>query len=396
MTEVARQKLLSNMNSIGCPCDFTATRLAPVTVQKLYVVPFFNKLNTFSVADQPSMSIQPSFVSEPYVISCCCFSPDDSFLATCANGAPLSVLIWDTKLCTVIQVLRFPLEHARRCWWSESLLWIYDGGLVKIPIFNGRILDPSGNSGAQRVKIDWKPRKLLTFSDVLIFIDQENSVNVARIKNGELQYVEKLPVDNPILCAAVSPCNSIILMASSKTFHVWKVDQTSQPLHWIASNTGEHQDISHMKGSEENVDCKCCITSDCTKGVLALYLRSHTKRTFILEYYFILDDLNSQITTRMITCHDSRMYYLQNEFYAGNSYCINSFYDPSTTLDMRRRSGAARRSPCLLAVKLATGECVTEWKLRYPFIVAYSRNDLVAIITKCPASVQFLKIVVPE
>ena len=390
MTEVARQKLLFSSKYIGCPCDFIATRLAPVTVQKLYVVPFFNKLNTFSVADQPSMSIQPSFVSEPYLISCCCFSPDGSFLATCANGAPLSVLIWDTKLCTVIQVLRFPLEHARRCWWSESLLWIYDGGLVKIPIFNGRILDPSGNSGAQRVKIDWKPEKLLTFSDVLIFIDQENSVNVARIKNGELQYVEKLPVDNPILCAAVSPCNSIILMANSKTFHVWKVDQTSQPLHWIASNTGELQDISHMKGSEGFVDCKCCITSDCTKGVLALYNR----RTLNFQYYFILVDLNSQITTRMITCHDSRMDDLHDEFYAGNSYCINLFYDSSTNVDIRRRRDG--RSPWLLAVKLATGECVTEWKLRPPSLVAYSRNDLVAIITKCPASVQFLKIVVPE
>jgi WD40 repeat protein len=130
------------------------------------------------------------------------------------------------------------------------LLWIYDDGLVKIPISNGRILDPSGNSGAQRVKIDWKPTKLLTYSDVLIFIDQENSVNVARIKNGELQYVEKLPFDNPILCAAVSPCNSIILMASSKTFHVWREDQTSQPLHWVASNTGE---LLGMKGSEEIV-----------------------------------------------------------------------------------------------------------------------------------------------
>ena len=45
-----------------CPCDFEENRPGPVTVQKLYVMPFVNKLNIFSVADQPSMSIQPSFV----------------------------------------------------------------------------------------------------------------------------------------------------------------------------------------------------------------------------------------------------------------------------------------------------------------------------------------------
>ena len=376
---------------IGCPCDLKASRPAPVTVQKLYVVPFFNKLNIFSVADQPSMSIQPSFVSEPYAISCCCFSPDGSFLATCANGAPLSVLIWDTKLCTVIQVVRFPLERAEGWWWSESLLWIYDGGLVKIPISNGRTLD---SSGARIKEIDWKPAKLLTFSDVLIFIDQEKSVNVTRIKNSELQYVEKLLVDNPILCAAVSPCNSIILMVSSEsTFHVWREDQTSQPLHWVASNTGELLDFSRMKGSEKNVYCKCCITSDCNKGFLTLYFHGgDILKGFYRQCDFILNDLNSKITTSMILQHDCipRLNselgeFYAGEFYTGNSYCI----------------AVDGSSPQLVAVKLATGEYVAEWGIprklsRSQLIVAYSKNDLVAIISKRPASVQFLKIVVPE
>jgi WD40 repeat protein len=368
-----------------CPCDFEENRPGPVTVQKLYVMPFANKLNIFSVADQSSMTIQPSFVSESYAISCCCFSPDGSFLATCANGAPLSILIWDRKLCTVIQVLRFPLVRAEGCWWSESLLWIYDGGLVKIPISNGRTLDPSG---AQRVKIDWEPTKLLIFSDVLIFIDQDKSVNVARIKNGELQYVEKLPVDNPILCAAVSPCNSIILTASSElTFHVWREDQTSQPLHWVASNTGELSNISRMKGSEENVICgKCCITSDSTKGVLALF-REKGITGYPLSYDLILVDLSSKMTTRMIPCHGSmpRLTLELSEFYAGNSNCI---------IVDRKRSW-------LGAVKLATGECVAEWvaslELQFsPLIVPHSKNDLVAIIIQHPARVRFLKIVVPE
>ncbi|CAB4035599.1 E3 ubiquitin- ligase DZIP3 [Paramuricea clavata] len=369
-----------------CPCDFEKNRPGLVTVQKRYVVPFVNKLNIFSVADQPSMSIQPLFVSESYAISCCCFSPDGSLLATCANGAPLSVLIWDTKLCTVIQVLRFPLVCAEGCWWSESLLWIYDGGLVKILISNGRSLEPSG---AQRVKIDWEPTKLLTFSDVLIFIDQKNSANVARIKNGELQYVEKLPIDNPILCAAVSPCNSIILMASTElTFHVWREDQTSQSLHWVASNTGELLDFPRMKGSEENVIyCKCCITSDNTKGVLALYFRERGLTVYPLSYDLILVDLSSKMMTRIIPCHDSmpRLVSEMGEFYAGNSYCIV----------------VNRKRAWLGAVKLATGECVAEWmtslELQFsPLIVAHSKNDLVAIIIQHPARVRFLKIVVPE
>jgi WD40 repeat protein len=378
----------------GCLCRYLKqTRLAPVTVQKLYVVPFVNKLNIFSVADQPSMSIQPSFVSEPYAISCCCFSPDVSFLATCANGAPLSLLIWDTNLCTIIQVLRFPLLRAEGWWWSESLLWIYDMDvdvLVKIPISNGRTLDPSGT--ARRAKIDWKPAKLLTFSDVLIFIDQENSVNVARIKNGELQYVEKLPVDNPIVCAAVSPCNSIILMASSElTFHVWKEDQTSQPLHWVASNTGELQDFSRLKGSEGNVCCKCCITSDGTKGIFTLYFdkRDTKKGFFLLSYDFILVDLNSKITRTVPRSPQMSEYC---EFFAGNSYYIAVDYRYRTATGSKHR---------LVAVKLATGECVAEWRISRefglsPFIVAHSKNDLVAIITQRPASVRFLKIVVPE
>ena len=200
--------------------------------------------------------------------------------------------------------------------------------------------------------------------------------------DGELQYVEKLPVDKPILCAAVSPCNSIILMASLKTFHVWREGQTSQSLHWVASNTGKFQDFSRMKGSKDNVDCKCCITSDSTKGVLALYFRGRdVMRTLHLQCYFILDDLNSKIKTRMIPCLDFIHGPISEfgEFYA-DSYCIV----------------VARSCPWLAAVKLATGERVAEWVIcrelrRFRVIVAHSKNDLVAVITEHPASVQFLK-----
>jgi hypothetical protein len=260
-------------------------------------------------------------------------------------------------------------------------------------------------------EIDWEPRKLLTFSDVLIFIDQENSVNVARIKNGELQYVEKLPVDKSIICAAVSPCNSIILMASSElTFHVWKENKTSQPLHWVASNTGKLLDIkdfSGVKGSELKIrQCKCCITSDNTKGVLVLCF--HRRKIRCTGYFFRkryllprpvphlffvdLNPLTSKITTMMPDDDDHwyDRYKRLTEIYAGNSYCVV----------------ADDRDNCywLDAVNLATGEYVAKWRIsdKLPlfnspkFIVAHSRNDFVAIISKSPASVRFWKIVVPE
>jgi hypothetical protein len=279
--------------------------------------------------------------------------------------------------------------------------------LVKIPISNGQTLDPSG---ARMEEIDWEPRKLLTFSDVLIFIDQENSVNVARIKNGELQYVEKLPVDKSIICAAVSPCNSIILMACSElTFHVWKENKTSQPLHWVASNTGKLLDIkdfSGVKGSELKIrQCKCCITSDNTKGVLVLYFHPREirytgylfRKRFLLPrpvphlFFVDLNPLTSKITTMPDdNDHWYDRYKRLTEIYAGNSYCVV----------------ADDRDNCywLDAVNLATSEYVAKWRISDKlslfnspkFIVAHSRNDLVAIISKSPASVRFWKIVVPE
>jgi hypothetical protein len=142
-----------------------------------------------------------------------------------------------------------------------------------------------------------------------------------------------------------------------------------------------------MKGSEENVIYgKCCITSDSTKGVLALF-REKGITGHPLSYDLILVDLSSKMTTRMIPCHGSmpRLISELSEFYAGNSNCI--------IVDRKRA--------WLGAVKLATGERVAEWmaslELQFsPLIVAHSKNDLVAIIIQHPARVRFLKIVVPE
>ena len=367
---------------IGCFCSFLkATRVAPVKVQELYVVPFFNKLNIFNIIDQPSLSIQSLPFPESYVISCCCFSPDGFFLATCANHDPLSILIWDTKLCTIVHVLRVSLvlECAEGCWWSKGLLWVYNGGLVKIPISNERTLELAR---PQRVQISWKATKMLTFSDVLIFLDQNNSVNVARIRAGELQSVEKLPVDNAMIqCAAVSPCYSVILTASSTTFYVLK-GQSPQPLHWMALNTGKYSDVLDTNdcGSgngqllvPEKVGCNCAITMDGKKGVLTL--------SFDSKCYLILVDLNSRATTCI---RSSAEIATMDFFFVGNLYCIA----------VNNLGGA------VVVEELSGGKVVTEWRKSINFdfspIVALSKNDLVAIVSANGPRVQFLKIIVPD
>ena len=385
----------------GCLCSYLQeTGVVPVKVKKLYVVPVFAKLKIFSTGHYPSISIQPSFVSKPYVITSCCFSPDGSFLATCANDDPLSVVIWDTMICTIVDVLQLQLNSAGACWWSDGLLWIYDAcaSLVKIPISNNGTLD---SSGAQKVEIDWKPRKFLTFSDVLIFIDQEDSVNVARIVNGELQYVEKIPVDDSSICAAVSPSNSVILTANFKTFHVWKENQAFRP-HWRVSNTGELPDFSRydIPGKPfdstvfiENNRSNCCITTDGTRGVLSLSFNEMMKRdpafflnhsVFVRKHHIVVVvELESSTVLKVF-----RGYMRLSDmgvFYAGNSYYI-SFNEVSGNF---------------VAKSLKNGKVVADWQklpehgFLYKSIVVHSKNDLVAVIT-CPCGIQFLKIVVPE
>ena len=350
------------------PCQYLEkTRLVPVKVQKLYVEPIFSKLNIFSVEYQ-TKSIQPSSTPGPYTVTACCFSPDGSFLATCANVGRLSVAIWDTKICSIVDVLQLELNGAGACWWTDGLLWIFDDGasLFKIPISKEGNLD---STSAKEVKIDPKPARLLTFSDILIFIDQKSTVNIARIVNGYLQYVEKFSADTS-LCAAVSPCSPVILTATCETFCVWKENLASSP-HWIVSNTGGLPDLPFEKDSPpfllEDTWVECCITTDGSRGVLALFPAE----------YIVVVELESSRILRLSTCSVS----LSDGFYAGNSYFIDVNEDEDS----------------IVAETLTNGKSVAEWNHLgiCSRIVAHSRNDLIAIVSS-QCSVQFLRLVVPE
>ena len=376
---------------IGCPCSYLKrTRVVPIKVRGLYIVPYFARLNVFRLGENP---LAASFVSEPCMIKCCCFSPDGSFLATCGNGDPLFVLIWDTKLCTIVQRLSLSrITTAHGCWWSENLLWIYDGsGLVKIPTCNKK--QPL-EMCAQRVQINWNPAEVLIFSDVLIFVDQENSASVARIVDGELRYVEKLPVNESCVSAAISLCNKVIFMASLTTFYVLKEDQSHQTtshLHWLVSNAGELSDFSFMKDSEgqpldiKDLVCKCCITTDGSTGVLACHFcetQNHEYSAGVLRSYTIFVDLNLKYTKAI---KSSTQISKLGMLYTGNSYCVK----------INELGGN------VVVEKLTNGAVVAEWIKHYvldflPLLIAHSKNDLVAIISSQCARIEFFKIVVPE
>ena len=369
---------------IGCPCSYLKrTRVVPIQVHELYIVPYFAHLNVFRLDENP---LAASFVSEPYVIKCCCFSSDGSFLATCANGDPLFILIWDTKLCTIVQKLSFSRVYAYGCWWSGNLFWIYDGGLVKIPTCNKK--QPL-ELCAQRVQINWNPAEVLIFSDVLIFVDQENSASVARIVGGELQYVEKLPVNESCVSAAISLCNKVIFMASLTTFYVLKEDQTTSPLHWLVSNPGELSDFSFMKDSEgqplviKDLVCKCGITANGNTGVLACrFCEMQNQYGGASRSYIILVDFNTKVTKvirSFIEIGKTGM------LYAANTYCIN--------IDTLGGN--------VVVENLANGKVVAEWRAHdqfdfLPLLVAHRENGLVVIVSSFRSRVEFFKIVVPE
>ena len=345
---------------------FKSTRVAPIKFQTLFAVPYFDRLSIFSASNNRN-SIQPSLISMPYVIDCCCFSPDGSFLATFVRNLPLrplSILIWDTKLCTVVDSIHLEDSYyAEGCWWSGNYLWICDQNyLVRITIFNGRFDELSRE---KQVKIDREHKQFLTFSDVLIFIDKDNSVNIARIEHGEIQYMESFS-DNSILSAAVSPCNSVIFTANLKTFQVWKEDQTKEHLHWVALNAVEIKD--HFP-SLPREGVKCCITSDGTRGVLVL----DPLHTIVVE----LESLN-------VTVYDGFGTYRNfNSCFAGNSYCIVPGLYCSE----------------LNVLQITNGHIVAGWdELSFDRfdVFALSQNNLLAAISSCPARIRFFKIVAPE
>lgn len=337
-------------------------------VQGFFVVPCSATLYVFRMTTYQS----------PYHISCCSFSPDGAFLATCVNVWPSCILVWDTKLCTVVQTVPSSTIRATDCWWSANSFWIYDGGLIKFPVVDSGTIN---TLEAKLIVIDWKPFKFLNFSDVLIFVDKNNSVNVVKIIDGELQHVQNLlnSVENSVCCAAVSLDNSIIFTANSKEFQIWKEVNTTSPPQWVASVTKEISpdlNCSCARDFHKILSVRCCITSDSTIGVLAYEVCNCLGNiiSFFKPTCLTLVNLNSGEILRNISglpCDCSHF------LYAGNSYCCIE----------------SRMSDCIFVLNLKNNEVVTKYKsFHYKKVAAfYSKDNLIATFSQ-NRMCQFLKI----
>ncbi|XP_046857708.1 uncharacterized protein LOC124451122 [Xenia sp. Carnegie-2017] len=190
---------------VECQCFWrNLTKVHPISFKEFYVVPYLTKLKIFKT----DHLWRPSFVFEEFEIKCCCLSPDGSFFAAFAVGDHVNIHIWSIERCTIIQTVPMQLKKAKGCWWSDGLLWIWDGSrhLTKISTSSENFVD---STQAKHVNIGFRARKILTFGDVLVCKNRKGFVRVVRITKGEIQYNKRLPVDRSKFKAAAITVNDL-------------------------------------------------------------------------------------------------------------------------------------------------------------------------------------------
>ncbi|XP_046855022.1 uncharacterized protein LOC124448046 [Xenia sp. Carnegie-2017] len=201
------------------------------------------------------------------------FSLDGSFFAAFAVGDHVNIHIWSIERCTIIQTVPMKLKNALGCWWSDGLLWIWDGSdhLTKISTSSENFLD---STQAKHVNIGFKPKEILTYGDVLVCVDEQDFVQVVRIAKGEIQYNERLLVRSSKVKAAVSPDNSVILTANKTEYTLWKWKNTNNELYLEPWHTAEIPITSFIeKFDREQIILTClevsCSISDSNQAVIA-------------------------------------------------------------------------------------------------------------------------------
>ncbi|XP_046849881.1 uncharacterized protein LOC124443403 [Xenia sp. Carnegie-2017] len=231
-----QEEIEFRLSNVRCPCvRRTLKKVHPISFKKFYVVPYFSKLKIFKT----DHLWRPSFIFEKFEIKCCCFSPDGSFFAAFAVGDHVNIHIWSIERCTIIQTVPIHLWNAKGCWWSDGLLWIWDGSdhLMKISTSSENFVV---STQAKRVNIGFKPKKILTFGDVLVCKDHKGFVQVVRITKGVIQYNKRLPVNSfEFKAAAVSPDNSVILTANKTEYTLWKWGNDNNELYLEPWHTAE-------------------------------------------------------------------------------------------------------------------------------------------------------------
>ncbi|XP_046857522.1 uncharacterized protein LOC124450915 [Xenia sp. Carnegie-2017] len=360
---------------VRCPCVYrNLKKVLPISFKEFYVVPYFSKLKIFKT----DHLWRPSFIFEKFKIKCCCFSPDGSFLAAFAVGDDVNIHIWSIERCTIIQTVPMQLKNALGCWWSDGLLWIWDGSdhLMKISTSSENFVH---STQAKYVNIGFKPKEILTFADVLVCIDELDFVQVVRITKGEIQYNKRLPVNSSkVKAAAVSPDNSVILTVNKTEYTIWKWENNNNELYLKPWHTAEipitavFEDFLLEQITLNDLEFTCCI-SDSKQAVIAFCKDNEIMNIYVINVHES-GDVNENL-------HYVGKFYLGSDLFVHKSYCI----------------GVSLGS--LLAVDLKSGEKCAEFdEIRYELsrIIMHSNTGTFAIVDILHCSIQFLKLNVPE
>ncbi|XP_046845960.1 uncharacterized protein LOC124439724 [Xenia sp. Carnegie-2017] len=361
---------------VGCSCIYRyRNKVHPISFKEFYVVPYFSKLNIFKT----DHLLKSSFISEELEIKCCCFSPDGSFFAAFAVGDHVNIYIWSIERCTIIQTVPMKLKNALGCWWSDGLLWIWDGSdhLMKISASSENFVD---STQAKHVNIGFKPNKILTFGDVLVCIDEQDFVQVVRIAKGEIQYNERFPLNGfQIKAAAVSPDNSIILTVNKTEYTLWKWGNNNNVLYLKPWHTAEIpitaviEKFVPQQVTVNDLEFNCCI-SDSKQAVITFSARFECMGIYLINFH-VNGDVNAIL-------HDVSVHLLDSNPIVHKSYCIGVLEDRS-----------------LVAVDLRScEECAKSVQIDYLMsnITMHSNTGTLAIVDSSNCRIQFLKLNVPE
>ncbi|XP_046848329.1 uncharacterized protein LOC124441898 [Xenia sp. Carnegie-2017] len=311
--------------------------------------------------------------------SCCCFSPDGSLLVAFVRSGPVKIVLWHIERSSIVQNISTKMKNALGCWWSNGLLWMWDGSeyFWKISMSSNCF----GDKKVKHVYIGFKPKEFLTFGDVLVCIDQENVVQVVRIANGEIRYNKCLPIDSFDCKVAVSPDNSVILSVNKTKFTIWKWRNTDDELYLEAWHTAEIPEIpenSYPKVSVEDFRYNCNFTNDSKQAVLFLSYETIRNAVCLIDVHS-----TGNVSAVLSYLGDS----ISDVLFVYKSYCIGkNDYGFITALDLK--SGE----------KCAWIE-IHEDRNVPPVIYMHSETGTVAVISGGEFNerkIQFFKVNVPE
>ncbi|XP_046857557.1 uncharacterized protein LOC124450950 [Xenia sp. Carnegie-2017] len=364
---------------VSCPCldSYFRRKVHPISFKEFYVVPYFSKLKIFKT----DHLWRPSFIFEKFEIKCCCFSPDGSFFAAFAVGDHVNIHIWSIERCTIIQTVPMQLKNALGCWWSDGLLWIWDGSdhLTKISTSSENFVD---STHTKQLNIGFEPEEILSFGDVLVCINKEKFVQVVRMTKGEIQYNKRLPVDSfQIKAAAVSPDNSVILTSNKTEYTLWKWGNNNNELFLKPWHTAELPKTSFIEKfvQKERTLTRLkvrCFLSDSNQAVIAFSFQDgfHDRRTGI---YVINVHKNNDVSTIWHSIDE----FLWSSRIVHKSYFIGQSFGT------------------LYVVDLNSGEICTKFdeKDRLKSIITiHSNTGNLALVTYDGCGIKFLKLIVPK